>query len=114
MKKILTVLILLAFVVLSAENILAQNEGVITYEITVNNHRNIPAEREGMKAMIPQYRTFKQQLFFNINESLYKPLIEDDEEEPQQGGGMRRFRMAGATNYFDQTSSIMVSQVDMM
>lgn len=94
----------------------AQNpEGVITYEITVNNHRNIPADQEGRKAMIPQYRTFKQQLFFNTNESMYKPLIEEEDDQPQgDGGGRFRVRFQGSTNYFDQTTGIMLSQMDMM
>lgn len=88
----------------------AQNEGVITYEITINNHRNLSPDRQDMKAMIPQYRTFKQQLFFNANESLYKPLVEDDEEESKQG---RRFRMGGAVNYADQSSNLLLTQMIM-
>jgi GLPGLI family protein len=106
--------------ILSSANVLAQNEGVITYEVTINNHRLLPPDREGMKAMVPEFRTFKQQLFFNTNESIYKPLIEDDEEEDMHagggpgGGGRFRFRMQGATNYFDQTSNIMLSQMDLM
>ena len=119
MNKLFFVSILLAFVLFSA-NTNAQNEGIITYEVTVNNHRLLPADRQDMKAMIPEYRTSKQQLFFNTNESIYKPLIEDDDEEdthapgPGGGGGRFRFRMQGATNYFDQTSNIMLSQMDLM
>jgi len=107
MKKHLGVLILLTSILLGTENLFAQNEGVITYEITVNNHRNIPADKEGMKAMVPQYRTFKQQLFFNPAASLYKPLIEDEEDSQQQGG--RRFRM-GAVNYSEPSSSLFLSR----
>lgn len=94
----------------------AQSEGVITYEITVNMHRNLPAEREGMKAMIPEFRTAKQQLFFNANESLYKPLIEDDEEEDVNsspgGGVVHRFRFAGAVNYTNPSQTLFLSQMD--
>jgi len=101
-----------AFIVLLLSTLIlfGQNEGVITYEITVNNHRNLSPEREGMKAIVPQYRTFKQQLFFNANESLYKPLIEEEEEE--SGGQNRRFRMAGAVNYTNPSSSLFLSQTD--
>ena len=93
----------------------AQTEGVITYEVTINMHRNLSPEREGMKAMVPEFRTFKQQLFFNANESLYKPLIEDDDEEENSGGGgggMRRFRFAGAINYTNPSSTQFLSQMD--
>ena len=118
MKKLFVILFLLALVLPNAKNVLAQTEGVITYEVTVNNHRMLTGEREAVKAMVPEFRIFKQQLFFKENESLYKPLIEDDEEEDVHsgggGGGRFRFRMQGATTYFDQTSNIMLSQMDLM
>ncbi len=109
MKKHAGVLILSVFFLFGVENLFAQNEGVITYEITVNNHRNIPADQEGMKAMVPQYRTFKQQLFFDSSASLYKPLIEDEEDGQQRGG--RRFRM-GAVNYSEPSSSLFLTQME--
>src|SRR5579872_3837583 len=118
MKRIIMILgtVITALATTSA---FAQNEGVITYEVTINNHRTLPPEREGMKAMVPEYRTFKQQLFFNATESLYKPLIEDEDEEDDQatrqgGGGRFRFRMMGATIYLDQATNIMLSQMDVM
>ncbi len=69
-------------------------EGVITYEMKVNMHRNIPKENEGMKQMIPEFRTFQQQHFFNGEESLYKPVEEDDDEEfSDRNGAQIRMRM---------------------
>ncbi len=50
------------------------NEGMITYETKINMHRTLPKEREDMKNMIPEFRVSQQQLFFNADESLYKPL----------------------------------------
>jgi GLPGLI family protein len=71
-------------------------DGVITYEAKINLHRRIPPGQEARKAMIPEFRSSKHQLFFNANESFYKPIIEDEEEDmvatPSGGGGMR-FRM---------------------
>ncbi len=65
-------------------------EGVITYEVKINMHRRLPPERAEMKSMIPEFRVIKQQLFFRGNESIYKPLIEDEEEDMQSNtGGMR-------------------------
>jgi len=46
--------------------------GLINYEVKIDMHRRIPKEREAMKSMFPQFRTEKQQLFFNETESLYK------------------------------------------
>ena len=118
MKK----LILLAGVLVSitaANIVFGQATGVITYEVKVNMHRNIPAEREGMKAMIPEFRTTKQQLFFNASESIYKPVIEDEEEQfstaGSGGGGMRMtFRMPNVEIYMDQNSGKVISKQDFM
>lgn len=118
MKK----LILLAGVLVSitaANIVFGQATGVITYEVKVNMHRNIPAEREGMKAMIPEFRTTKQQLFFNASESIYKPVIEDEEEQFSTagggGGGMRMtFRMPNVEIYMDQNSGKVISKQDFM
>jgi len=112
MKKIIVVLLLLVLVLPNAQKVFAQSEGVITYEITVNNHRNIPADREGMKAMVPEFTTYKQQLFFNANESLYKPLIEEESEEPQPG--QRRFRQPRSVNYTEVATTTFITQADMM
>lgn len=66
-------------------------EGVILYETKINTHRNIPPERSGMKAMIPEFRTHKHQLFFNESESLFKPVVEEEEEEFTGEGVRMRF-----------------------
>ncbi|MBX2960867.1 MAG: GLPGLI family protein [Cyclobacteriaceae bacterium] len=74
-------------------------EGLIHYETKINMHRNIPPEREQMKSMIPEFRTTKDQLFFNAGESLYKPVIEDEEEEINTGGMRMRFAMPQSETY---------------
>lgn len=69
-------------------------QGVITYETTMNMHRNLPPERQELKNMIPEFRTTKEQLVFNSTESFYKPVIEDEEEQfTSSGGGGVQFRM---------------------
>jgi GLPGLI family protein len=94
MRKILLIVGILASLAI-AKVVLAQSaEGVITYEAKQNLHRNLPPERAEMKSMIPEYRTTKEQLFFNAQESLYKTVIEDEEEQDFQGGhGGGGFRM---------------------
>jgi GLPGLI family protein len=88
MRKI--VLIIGILVSLTAINIVfgQTTSGVFEYEVKVNLHRTLPPGREEMKAMIPEFRTTKQQLFFNADESLYKPIIEDEDEE-MGGGGVK-------------------------
>ncbi len=103
MKKIVIALGILVMVIAATILRAQQVEGVITYEVRVNMHRNLPKERENMKAMMPEFRTSKQQLFFNTNESLYKALIEDEEEEESGGGTVRmRFSQPNAEVYINQ------------
>lgn len=97
MKRILLLLGVAVSAIASINVLTAQTatEGVINYEVKINMHRRLPKEREEMKAMIPEFRTEKQQLFFNANESLYKKLEEDSEEEMSShgGGGGPQIRM---------------------
>lgn len=118
MKKI--ILLVGVLVSLTAANVVfGQTTGVINYEAKINMHRNIPPERESMKAMIPEFRTTKQQLFFNETESLYKMVIEDEEESftsgSAGGGGMRMtFRMPNTELYLDQSAGTTLSKQEMM
>ena len=115
MKRILILLGILISIA-AAEVVFAQTaEGVITYEVKINLHRRLGPGQEGMKAMMPEFRITKQQLFFNENESLYKPVIEDDEEEATGGGGMRlRMRQPNEELYVNPATSATVSKRDFM
>jgi GLPGLI family protein len=87
-----------------------EQEGVITYEIRINVHRTLPPDQEGRKAMIPEFRTFKEQLFFSAGESLCKPLIEDEEDDDASGGGRPRRRFQPRTQiYCNQWSGKVVT-----
>ena len=100
----------------AAQVVFGQATGVINYEVKINLHRNIPPEREAQKAMIPEFRTTKQQLFFNASESLYKMVIEDDEESfTSNSGGMRmNFRMPNTELYLDQNTGQTLSKQEVM
>jgi len=64
--------------------------------------------------MVPEFRIFKQQLFFNTNESLYKPVIEEEDDQDDNGGGHRfRFRQRSQV-YVDQGSGKVTSLQDFM
>ena len=114
MKKILLLVGIL--VSLAAANVVfGQITGVITYEVKVNLHRRLPPDRADMKAMLPEFRVTKDQLFFNDNESLYKPLIEDEEEEEMGGGGMRiRMKQPNTEIYLNQSTGELVSKQEFM
>lgn len=110
MKKILIALGILVMVIAASILRAQQTEGVITYEVRLNMHRGLPPERQSMKAMMPEFRTYKQELFFNANESLYKTLIEDDDEEEASGGGITlRFKQPKVETYVNQELEKLVS-----
>lgn len=88
MKKLLLLIGLLTLYVALNQCFSQVNEGVITYEAKVNLHRRIPPGQEEMKKMMPEFRVSKEQLFFSSDESLYKPIIEDEVDELDNGGGV--------------------------
>ena len=113
MKKI--VLLIGVLVSLTAANVLfgqSKDQGVITYDVKANLHRNLPANAEGMKAMIPEYRTSQIQLFFNSTSSITKPVIEDEEEDVNAGSGgvVMKFKMPSIETHFDLGSQIITTK----
>lgn len=98
MKKLLFLILVFASAVTFAQS----NEGTVVYEIKVNMHRRLPAEQNDMKAMIPEFRTSKMQLFFNQNESFYKNIEEENDEEESSNGGVQiKFTTPQNELYFD-------------
>ena len=89
-------------------------EGVITYDVKVNLHRRLPPERAEMKSMIPEFRTTKEQLFFKGEESLSKPLIEDEDEEFGGNGVQMRFRQPNNEIYLNQSSGKVLLKQEFM
>jgi GLPGLI family protein len=60
-------------------------EGTITYERKINLHRRLKEEQ--MKAMVPEFRTNKQQLVFNDSICVYTAVQEENGPDPFEGGG---------------------------
>lgn len=81
--------------------VFGQTEGTITYEIKVNAHRMLPKEREEMKSMIPEFRIHRDQLFFNAEASLYKP-VEEEDDEIEHGAMRMRIQRPMNETYIDQ------------
>jgi GLPGLI family protein len=91
-------------------------EGTIIYERKADLHRRMPDEQA--KAMVPQFRTDKQQLFFKDNISVYKAIAEDEAPDPFEdgNGGRIMIRIGGpgdggvlyknfsTQQFFEQTS----------
>jgi GLPGLI family protein len=117
MKRIILIVGVIVSLMAGLNIASAQTEGVINYEIKINVHRRIPKEREDMKAMIPEFRIEKQQLFFNQTESLYKKLEEDSEEEmgSPSGGGMQiRMQQPKIEIYLNSASQSRVALQEFM
>lgn len=91
--------------------------GLIQYEDRVNMHRRLPPDRQEMKAMMPEYRINKFQLVFTQEESLYEPIIEDEEDQEfsSAGGGMRmRFRTPNSETYLNVSNSTVLIKQEFM
>ncbi|MDX5482302.1 MAG: GLPGLI family protein [Hymenobacteraceae bacterium] len=113
MKRLLQkfMMLTLLFVVQQA---VGQEQGIITYENKVNLHRRLSAEQEGMKSMLPEYRTNKMQLAFNAQESLYTPVYEDEPEAAGGGGMSVRFQVASAEIYTSRADARRTSLLEFM
>jgi GLPGLI family protein len=92
------------------------SEGVITYETKVNMHRTLPKERQDMKNIIPEFRISGQQLFFNADESLYKPIEEDEDENMEQAGGgvHMKIQQPFVEIYSNRSNSLRVTQQEFL
>lgn len=112
MKRV--ILMLGVLVCLLATRIVMAQQGVIMYENRVNMHMNIPADRQEMKAMIPEFRTTKMQLFFNEEESLYKNVAEDEDEQFNSGGMRMSFRMPKTEMHTNSSTTAILSQQELM
>ncbi len=87
MKRILIILGIIVSAT-AAQVVFGQTEGAIVYEVKMNLHRSLPADRQEMKSMIPEYRISKDILVFNANESLHKPLPDEEEDDDMNSGGL--------------------------
>lgn len=96
------------------------SEGVITYEMKVNMHRNLPKDREDLKAMVPEFSTTRFSLSFQENESLYKLLVDEEDDVAQFSGGPGggpRMMMRRAMNqevYVSQQDQLVTTKQEFM
>ena len=88
-------------------------EGLISYVSEARLQLNLPPGRAEAKANIPESRKENEQLFFNANESLYKP-VETGEEEEFAGGGLRvRIERPKREIYTDREKSLRLTQQEL-
>ena len=116
MKYIITLLICAI-----AYNAIAQNtSGKIIYTEVINTKPDMKkAEEQGWAQwanMVPESMTFKKQLVFNQNASMYVNVkVEvDDSEQNMMKRMMRRYSNANNQTYINADSNIFVEQQDFM
>lgn len=86
-------------------------EGHIIYEHKVNLHAKIPADRQDLLNMIPEFQTFEKELFFNREESIYKPIVDDSKN---RGRGFRMSFGGGGDLYFNLKEKKKIAQQDIV
>ncbi|HAJ98759.1 MAG TPA: GLPGLI family protein [Bacteroidales bacterium] len=90
-------------------------QGVIKYELRTDIHRNIPAERQDLRNMMPQYRTDNFQLFFSPEATTYKPGEEPTQDITAGGGNIRMaMRMPRNETHIDRNSRVRTVSLDFM
>ena len=67
-------------------------EGKIIYERKVNMHKRLTGEQASMRNMVPEFSSFKMQLLFAENESMFRQL-ETEEDIRDQAGSPEEGRM---------------------
>ncbi len=91
--------LLIAALLLSGSAQAQIKAGKVTFERTINLHKDMPPEAEQFKAMVPEFNTSKMELIFNSSQSLYhpSPAAEEEDQLPTPGGDGRRmnFRFGG-------------------
>ncbi len=83
-------------------------EGEIVYERKVNMHKRLTGEQESMKNMVPEFTTFKMQLLFSGNESIFKQIQEEEDIREQADGpgeGRMIIRMGGDNEVYKNYAS---------
>ena len=89
--------------------------GLIEYEFRMDMHRNIPPEREGLKAMIPQFRVLQYQLLFDEQQSIYRVVEDEETAFNMERGGMRiAMQMPRTETFTDRFEKEIVVQQDFM
>jgi GLPGLI family protein len=113
MKKYLVfTLFLNTFLAVSAQTA-STTEGVILFEEKMNMHRRFTDPQ--MKAMMPEFRSSKMELYFKGDECLYKAPEDNDDEQETGGGGMRmRFGRGSSEIYRNFATEKRIEQRDAM
>jgi GLPGLI family protein len=96
----------------------AQDAGTVIYEQKIDLHRNLPADRQDMRDMMPQYNTSYFELLFSGNKSIYQPKKEEEitETTTSTGGMTMRMRIGreNRTVFKDLGENRMVDSRDFM
>lgn len=102
----------IGFVISLACQVSGQNQGLIIFEQKTNLHRRIPPENEDLKKMMPEFQTTKHELLFKENESLYRPMDEEDDMPGGPGGGgmTMRFRRPETIIYRNHDTEYQIAQ----
>jgi len=106
--------LLIALLNIISSIVFSQTQGLISFEQKTNLHRRVPPENEDMKKMMPEYQTTRHELLFKENESLYRPMDEEDEMPGGPGGGMMmRFRRPETIIYRNHETEYQLAQRSM-
>lgn len=107
--------IAIIMIIAGAQQVSAQVvQGLIHYELTIDMHRTLPANRPELRNLIPQHRTDHFSLYFNSEATAYKPR-QEQAQEVTGGGGMRVvMRAPRVETHIDRNSRARTVSLDFM
>lgn len=113
-------ILLLSFISFISIPVISQISGEAQYITKINMHRKLPNNERGerMKAWIPEFQEFDNQLLFTDDETLYRNVYEEDEadlDENDREAWMKR-RMAPPEDeiYCDVKNGLLVHKKEFM
>ena len=107
--------IAITMIIASVQQVSAQVvQGVIHYELTIDMHRTLPANRPELRNFIPQYRTDHFSLYFNSDATAYKPRQVQTQEATGGGGARVVMRAPRVETHIERSSRARTVSLDFM
>lgn len=100
----------LLFISLARAGVLSAQQGVVTYEVIVNQHARLPTDRQDLKFHMPEFRYSEKRLFFSDTASICKSTVGKQDNAPiQHSKGSVQFKTPQTETYISKHLDIVIT-----
>jgi GLPGLI family protein len=100
----------LLFISLARAGVLSAQQGVVMYEVIVNQHARLPTGRQDLKSHMPEFRYSEKRLFFSDTASICKPTAGNQDNAPiQHAKGSVQFKTPQTETYISKPLDIVIT-----